>query len=489
MQEGPAGSDGAIAMLSVALDRDSSEPLVRQLYLRVRELILTQRFAAGTRLPSTRKLSRDLEVSRTVTLDAFGQLAAEGFINSQRGAGHFVAALPAARAAEPALPQSVPSDLDGATIWSASGVPFDPAWQAADVFPSQLWARMLGRGWRRHHHDALERHWAGLPTLRQAIAQHLHALRGLALTPDQILVTSGNSDVLGLIARSVARTNASAWVEDPGLGTAREALAGAGLRVVPVPVDEQGLVVSEAERLAPDAAMALVTPTRQFPLGMPLSLPRRLSLLAWTKRSGALIIDDDYDGEVRFSGRPLQSLASLDPSARVVTLGSFSKLTYSGMRLGYAAGPADVITELAARRRESYALVPTANQAALAEFIATGSFARHLRQLRTCLTRRRRVLHDYLQREAAGLVEILPQEAGMNLTVRLAHPAPRQAGDVAIGEMAASRGLVLLPLSPQYQGEDSEQGFLLGFAGWDEQQLVAAARSFVELLREVSSAA
>ena len=369
-----ASGDGVIAMLSVALDRDATKSLVRQLYLRVRELILTHRLPAGTRLPSTRKLSRDLEVSRTVTLDAFGQLAAEGFVHSEQGSGHFVAELPMARVEPAAAPQAAIPDT-AASIWSASGTPFDPAWQAADVFPSQVWARMLGRGWRRHQAAALERHWAGLPVLREAIARHLHALRGLALSPDQIMVTAGNSDILPLIARSVAKARAgqvSAWIEDPGLGSAREIWGAEGLRIVPVPVDEQGLVVAEGERLAPEAGLALVTPTRQFPLGMPLTLSRRLSLLAWARRSGALLIDDDYDGEVRFSGRPLQSLGGLDPAARVLMLGSFSKLTFSGLRLGYAAGPPDIIADLVERRRDCYTLVPTTAQAALAEFIATG---------------------------------------------------------------------------------------------------------------------
>jgi GntR family transcriptional regulator/MocR family aminotransferase len=278
----------------------------------------------------------------------------------------------------------------------------------------------------------------------------------------------------------------SAWIEDPGLGSTRQALIAGGILPVPIPVDEQGLIVSEGERRAPDAALAIVTPTRQFPLGMPLSLPRRLSLLAWAKGSGALIVDDDYDGEVRFSGRPLQSLASLDPGGRVLTLGSFSKLTFSGLRLGYAAGPADLIAELVARRRENYLLVPSNVQAAFAEFIATGNFARHLRQLRTRLTRRRRALHDALRERAAGLLEILPQEAGMHLTARLTGAVALKTSDVAIAERARERGLVVMPLSPQYAGEGGEQGFFLGYAGWDERRLVAAAVTFVELLREIT---
>ena len=475
-------------MLSVTLDPGSSEPLVRQLYRSVRELIMSGRLAAGARLPSTRKLARDLQVSRTVTLDAFAQLAAEGFIEGRHGSGHFVAALPIGGVGSMTSAPVRRADEQGASIYSEIGVPFDPAWQDVELFPSRVWARMLGRGWRRHQSAALERHWAGLPVLREVVAQHLLALRGTVLTPDQIMITSGHVEALGLIARSLRneRTEVSAWIEDPGLGSTRQALTGAGIRPVPVPVDEQGLIVSEGERRAGDAALAIVTPTRQFPLGMPLSLSRRLSLLAWSKASGALIVDDDYDGEVRFSGRPLQSLASLDPGGRVLTLGSFSKLTFPGLRLGYAAGPADLIAELVERRRENYVLVPSNVQAAFAEFIATGNFARHLRQLRTRLTRRRRILHEALREYGRGLVEILPQEAGMHLTVRLTEAVARKASDAAIAERARENGLVLMPLSQQYAGEVAEQGFFLGYAGWDEKLLVAASMAFVELLRDVA---
>ena len=480
-----AQDESLVAMLSVTLDRNAAEPLVRQLYRTLRELILTRRLAAGARLPSTRKLSRELNVSRPVTLDAFAQLGAEGFIDSRRGSGHFVAELrvpagdttPRAEAAEGA------SEI---SVWSAAGRPFDPAWQAVDLFPSQVWSRMLGRGWRRHQRSALERHWAGLPVLRAALAQHLHALRGVPLGPEQIMITSGNADALTLIARSLGRAGgeqASAWIEDPGYGAPAQILERERVAPVSVRVDADGLDVSDGERLAPGAAFALVTATRQFPLGMPLSLGRRLALLDWARRSGGLIVDDDYDGEIRFAGRPLQSLAGLDPSARVLTLGSFSKLTFPGLRLGYVAGPADLIARLAEVRRVPQSLIPSSEQAAFAEFITTGGLARHLRQLRTYLTQRRLILVEKLRAEAAELVEIMPQEVGMQLTIRLAPHLAERASDIALAERAAEQGLVLMPLSPQYREAVPEEGFLLGYAGWSEAQLRAGVRELVKLLR------
>jgi GntR family transcriptional regulator/MocR family aminotransferase len=479
-----APKEAEVATLSVALDRSSSEPLVRQLYRALRELIMTRRLAPGARLPSTRKLSRDLQVSRTVTLDAFAQLGAEGFFESRRGSGHFVAPLKLlAENAEPRL-ASRPAEAEP-SVWSPHGRPFDPAWQAVDVFPGQTWSRMLGRGWRRHQSQALERHWAGLPVLREALAGHLHALRGVPLSPDEIFITAGNSDAMSLVARSIGR-GSRVWVEDPGYAASIRIFEREGLRIVRVPVDAEGLDVAAGERVAPDAAVALVTATRQFPLGMPLSLNRRLALLDWARRSGAIIVDDDFDGEIRFGGRPLQSLASLDGHARVLTVGSFSKVTFPGLRLGYIAGPSELVARLADARRGSQGLVPTGDQAALAEFITTGSFARHLRQLRTYLTRRRQILLDAIRKDLAGLAEVMDQQSGMLMTVKLSNALSQHTSDVAIATLARERGIVLMPLSEQYAAGGTA-GFLLGYAGWDEPQLVAAIKAFVELLRELAS--
>jgi len=219
---------------------------------------------------------------------------------------------------------------------------------------------------------------------------------------------------------------------------------------------------------------------------MPLSLPRRLALLDWARRSGAIVLDDDYDGEIRFAGRPLRSLASLDPDARVLTLGSFSKLTFPGLRLGYAAGPADLIASLIDVRRGSYALVPTTGQAAFAEFLSTGAFARHLRALRTELTKRRQLLVEALRSEAGGLVEILPQEVGMHLSVRIAPAVAKRSGDVELAERGREAGLVLLPLSEQFVEASPQDGFLLGYAGWTEREMRPAIERFVKILREAA---
>lgn len=469
-------------MLSVALERDNAVPMVRQLHDHLRDLILTGRLPAGSRLPSTRELSHDLQVSRTVTLDAFGQLAAEGFLETRHGSGHFVAHLQLPRSDERPASVAFEEVEADASIWTPAGVPFDPSWQAVDLFPAQSWTRMLGRGWRRHGMQLLERHWGGLPALREALAEHLHALRGIAFGANEVMITAGNTDALSLIARAFGRGR-QAWLEDPGLGTARQTFEREGVTTVAVPVDAEGVQVAEGERRAPEAALALVTPTRQFPLGMPLSLPRRLALLDWARRSGAVLVDDDYDGEIRFAGRPFRPLASLDPAAPVITLGSFSKLTFPGMRLGYAAGPSQLIARLIECRRESYAMIPSTGQAALAEFILTGAFARHLRALRNALTRRRQLLVDMLAREADDLVEILPQEVGMHLSVRLRGALAQRCSDIELSARAREAGIVLLPLSRQYVEAEPISGFLLGYAGWAPEDMRPAVVGLIETLR------
>jgi GntR family transcriptional regulator/MocR family aminotransferase len=482
-----SGGSATIAILSVALDRTASAPLMRQLYLQIRDLILTRRIAPGARMPSTRKLSRDLQISRTVTLDVFDQLASEGFIESRPGSGHYVqplSAFPSASAARTTLPKSGPISQPERR---PSARPFDPTWSAVNQFPARIWGRMLARGWRMHEAAAGDVSWKGVLVLREALADHLNALRGLSITPDQILVTAGNADALRMIAQWLRRKYSAPpifWIEDPAFQGSVVTLRREGAQLVPIPVDAEGMLVSHAIAACPDAHAALVTPTRQFPLGMPLSLSRRLELLEWARRSDGIVIEDDYDSEIRFVGRPLQSLSSLDADAPVLSLGSFSKLTFPGLRLGYVAGPAHLIDQLAMIRQELGTLVPTSGQVGFAEFMAGGEFVRHLRNLRAYLTRRRLLMVEFLSRDGGEFVDILPQEVGMHLTVAL---ADRGASDVNLCRRADAIGLSLHPLSRQYHDADGPPGFVLGYSGWSEDEIRAALRSLLTLLRDRDS--
>jgi GntR family transcriptional regulator / MocR family aminotransferase len=480
----PSRCTDSEAMLSIALNRRAREPLSRQLYLLLSDHIRSGRLAAGARLTSTRRFALDLGVSRTVTLSAYGQLASEGYIEPRRGSGQFVRALgrPSDRTRRQVSWRK--EDADSATN-VLNGKPFDPTSQIEGLFPRDSWIRSLGRSWRKQGKDAeMQGNWAGLPSLREATARYVYSLRGIACTADQVLITSGNTDALQLITDALAPTTrdrkAGVWVEDPGHVNARRVFMQNGLRLIPVPVDDWGINVATGRRIADKARFALVTPSRQFPLGMPLTLERRLALIGWARESGGILIEDDYDTEVRFSGRPIPSLLNLDPRMRALSLGSLSKVTFPGLRLGYIVGERRLIKRLAEGRERTGTPVATTAQPALASFLAGGGFAKHLRVLRREVSARRQALITALATRLPEELTILPQEVGMHLTVTLKQGMPH---DSVVAATAAQAGLNLHPLSTHFHCAAAERcGFLLGYAGWNEGQLAAAVNDFAKLL-------
>lgn len=477
-------ADGAAVLLSVTLDRAARESLSRQLYLQISDHIRSGRLAAGARLTSTRRLSLDLGVSRTVTLTAYDQLASEGYIESHRGSGQYVRSLGGAGERNRRQSGRRAEDHGRNPESGIEGRPFDPTSQTTGIFPRGTWIRLLGRSWRKEGKQAeAQGHWAGLPSLREAIARYVYSLRGIECTAEQVLITSGTADALQLIVQALAPTSrerkAGVWVEDPGYMNARRILSDGGMRLVPVPVDASGIDVAAGRRRAEKACLALVTPSRQFPLGMPMSLERRLALVGWARASGAILVEDDYDTEVRFFGRPIASLLSFDPDLRALSLGSFSKLTFPGLRLGYVVGDKRLIRRLGEVRARIGAPIATTAQPALAALLEDGSFAKHLRLLRREVTARRDALVAALAARLPREVAILPQEVGMHLTVTLERGAPH---DTVLSARAARRGLHLQPLSAHYSRAPSRCGFLLGYAGWSEDELVRAVDALAELL-------
>ena len=478
------GAADAAALLTVVLDRTAREPLAQQLYRQLRDHILARRLGPGARLPSTRRISEDLGVSRTVPLTAYDQLAAEGYVEPRRGSGLYVGAIGGMDRADIPTARSL---SPGTTRPTLAGRPFDPSAPGEDLFPVDLWAKLMARGWRREGAAVVgQSHPAGLPSLRAAIARHLYVLRGVSCDAGQIVVTAGNTDALQLIAQALRPERAkqpTVWVEDPGYLSAGATLAREGLRIVPVPVDDEGLDIEAGIRLAPRATFALVTPARQFPLGMPMSLGRRIALINWAREIGAVLIEDDYDSEVRFSGRPLASLQSLDPHQSVLSIGSFSKLTFSGLRLGYIVGPEPLIQRLIAARERQGAPVAMSAQPALRLFMEEGGFARHLRGLRRQITQRRLILTEALQKRLGDELLILPQEVGMHFTVLLDPKLRPRLSDKKIAQDAARHGLNLDPLSAHSTAPPGRQGFLLGYAGWSREAIESGVATLAGLLK------
>ena len=474
----------------VALDPKAPETLTAQLARELRRLALSGGMAAGAKLPSSRALAQRLDVSRNTVAAAFDLLGAEGYVETRQGGGTFLTAA----CAEATLGTGTPGDaaapglsargraLRGATT-APIGPPlvFTPGVPALDAFPLEEWRQLLARSGRRLGREAL---WLadprGWPPLRQAIAQHLGPARGVSCDPDQIIVLASARQAVDLAARMVADPGDAAWVEEPGYGETRAALIAAGLAPAPVPVDEEGLDVAAGIALAPKARLACVTPSHQYPLGAVMSLKRRLALIDWARQAGALIIEDDYDGEFRYGGKPLTALYGLDGGDRVIYVGSFSKSMFPSLRLAYMVAPAALADAFTAARSQLDGHAAALGQAALAEFMASGSFGAHIRRMRALYQARQQALLAHARPSLDGAVTLGPSGAGLHLVGQLADGIDDRA------LVAQVTGAAPAPLSRYYAGPARRSGLILGYAGWDEPALAAGIQALARAIRKVA---
>ena len=480
-----ARNASAIPFIDLRLDPSAPQPLYRQLYEALRGAVLAGQLASGSRLPPTRTLARQLGISRYTVVSAFDQLLAEGYLRGHTGSGTFVSGeLPDVPAPTPIMgPEGAATrphlSRRGLLLASTSvtAVPeegrpraFRPGQPALDHFPAASWARIAARLYRRPPHELLTYGAiAGYRPLREAIADYLRAARGIRCRPEQVIVVSGSQQALDLAARVLLDPDDAAWVEDPGFPGARAALEGAGARLIPVPVDAEGLDVRAGEREAPAARLAYVTPSYQYPLGVTLSLPRRLALLDWARRAGAWVLEDDYDSEFRYDGRPLAALAGLDGTGQVIYLGTFSKVLFPALRLGYLVVPEAVVDAFSHARALAGRHAPTLEQAVLAGFIAEGHFARHIRAMRALYQERQAVLVDAARADLAGLLDVAPSAAGMHLIGRLAHASD----DQVVAERAAREGVEVRALGAHALRASPYPGLLLGYTALDAAEIRA----------------
>lgn len=460
---------GMAPAVQIALDLRSEAPVYRQIYLRIRGAILSGVLPPGARLPSWNALAGELGVARGTVKAAYEWLAGEGYIESRGAAGtrvHFDldrAASPRLSSRSRRLAAAPPAAATGPELLPAEVAPrpFQLGVPAVDVFPFTLWARLFARHARALSPSTMiYQDPAGYGPLREAIAHYLAVARGVACTPAQIFVTAGYTGALDLITRAVLRPDDAVWIEDPVYYRTREALSLAKARLVPVPVDDDGLVVAEGINTASAAALAVVTPSHQSPLGMKLSLRRRLELLAWAEKSGAWVIEDDYYGEFQFRGRPVPALKSLDRGDRVLYVGTFSKVLMPSLRLGYVVAPVSLLPlldRIAAYLAPSQGLIA---QAAVADFMVQGHFARHIRRMRRLYAERRAALVKALAARFGDAWEIGLQESGMHLLARL----PQGSDDVVLAERAAAAGLGPVALSSWAVRAPGAPGLLLSFA-------------------------
>jgi GntR family transcriptional regulator/MocR family aminotransferase len=473
----------------LALDGSSGVSLYRQLYGQLRAAILEGRLRSGAKLPSTRNLADELAIARNTVMGAYEQLLAEGYLEGETGSGTYVArTLPDAVLQAPAVRLSAQAKSSPARLsqrgqslgrsrlgvrYSDPPKPFRPGIPALDHFPFTLWSRLLAKYWRLEPAGLLPyTDPAGYKPLREAIAQYVKAARAVRCDPEQILIVSGAQQALDLAARLLLDAGDEVWMEDPGYTGARAAFIAAGVKPVAVPIDDDGLDVHAGERLAPRARLAYVTPSHQYPAGVVMSLSRRLDLLRWAERRRSWVLEDDYDSEYRYASRPVASLQGLDKSGAVIYCGTFSKVLFPSLRLGYMVVPERLVDAF----RNAKAVVdrhcPTVEQAVLAEFIADGHLARHIRRMRMLYLERKNVLLECLRRELGEAVDVHSHEAGMHLVGWL----EKERRDSVVSRRALELGVEAPALTAYRDKPGGPGGLILGYAAYSEPQIREAVK-------------
>jgi len=468
----------------------------RWLYGALRGAILDGRLRPGTRLPATRDLARDYRLARGTVVVAFDQLKAEGYLEASVGSGTFVArSLPQdmPRTVRAAAPRSgaVRAPTRRTARYAGRVRPFEegiatgpiPAFRtnrpALDLFPLALWGKVAARRVRRATQGLLQGCApTGYQPLRQAAADYLIRARGAACLPEQVVIVSGVQEALDLVTRLLLDPGDRVVIEDPGYFGASFLFDAAGATVVPVPVDDEGLTVDAAALRG--ARLVYVTPAHQFPLGVSMSLARRLALLECATSTGALIFEDDYDSEYRYAGRPLPALQGLDRHGQVLFAGSFNKVLFPSLRLGYLVVPLDLVDRLAALKSMTSRHQPALEQAVLTDFIVDGHFGRHLRRMREVYAERLSTLIASADDRLGGLLEISRIEAGLQTVGWLRDGITADAAARA----CARRGVEVTPLNKYWRSRPSREGLYLGFAAVDQKQIRRGVRELAAALEE-----
>lgn len=494
------------AWVGVSLTPQGEQPVYVQLYEQLRDLILRRALRPQERLPSSRLMAAELGVSRATVVAAYDQLVGEGYIAGRPGSGMYVcplpddtlavAVLPSGRGPRPLPRQTPPPGPKAAGDWTETpgwAPPLQPGEPDGRLFPSGEWARALSNSWRRPSPRVLGHGETvfGDPALRQALARHLQVWRGIDVAPEQVIITAGAGEGIDLTLRAFVAAGEGVVLENPGYAPARNMVTDRGGQVIHCPVDSGGLLVEalpSGPEAGPPARLILTTPSRHFPLGYTMPLPRRLSLIDWARQHGSMILEDDYDSEFRYAGRPLAALASLDHDGRVIYLGSFSKVFASGVRLGYLAVPVAEQDRYRACLEATGPRASLALQPALAEFMDSGAYARHLRRMRRVYAERQDCLLKALAADCGGWLTVPEiQPSGMHVVARLTEQGLAVAGsDQALAGHCRTGGLVVRPLSSYCQPPVREQGLLIGFAAYTPQEIKDAVVNLRMILTRLS---
>ena len=476
---------------NIEIDPKSEAPLYRQVYEGYRTKIVDGTLRPGQRIPSSRMLATELGISRLPVLNAYAQLLQEGYFESRVGSGTVISRslpdqAPVLRNLQKVKPRSGPRPLSSrcSVLTDTNLVALRRGWGAFGVgqvefehFPFRVWNSLVTRYTRAASAESLDYgNPMGLDSLREAIATYLRTARGARCEAEQIMIVSGSQQALEITTRVLLDPGDSVWMEEPGYRLARFVFTLNGCRVVPVTVDYEGLNVAVGVQRSRKARAALVTPSHQYPLGVVMSASRRLQLLEWAENASAWIIEDDYDSEYRYDSAPVPCLQGLDRNSRVIYIGTFSKVMFPSLRLGYLVIPSDLVDKFLAVRLAADITPPRFFQSVLADFIREGHFSRHIRRMRAIYKERRSILNESIREEFGFGADVTGGEAGMHLTVSL-----KAIRDREIAETAVRQKLWLAPLSSSYLEQPRQQGFILGFGSTENSEIRPAVRKLAAL--------
>lgn len=493
-------------MKQILIRPEGEGPLYQRVYRGLRTAIEKGRLAPGSALPSTRALAEDLQVSRNVILSAFSQLLGEGFIEGRGGSGTYVSqtlpqldlGAPAPRKEDkpdkPARRSPLVLSRQAREIIALNPLPppgdphgrrlqydFRYGHPSLEEFPHAIWSRLVtrraqGMSLRTLAYGKI----AGIRALREAVCEYVRRARGVHATPKQVFIVGGTQQALDLTARLLIDRGDGVVVEEPGYQAARQVFQGYGARVIPVPVDQDGLKVKELPSQQ-GTRLAYVTPSHHFPLGGVLPRARRLELLAWAERTGAYVIEDDYDSEFRYDAAPVEALQGLDQSSRVLYIGSFSKVLFPSLRIGYLIVPEEMLPALSAVRFLTDVMPPTFDQEVLTDFLTEGHFERHIHRMRVLYAGRRRILLEALREVFGERLEVFGADAGLHVVIGLRGLAPCEVP--ALIERAAARGVGVYSAAPYYHQQPAPvAGLILGYAGLSERQLRDGVQAFAAVV-------
>lgn len=452
---------------NIVLDRNSETPLHRQLYRQLRELIEGRILLSGTALPSTRTLAKDIGVGRNTVIAAYDQLSLEGFLGTVRGSGPLVKELPTYAPRPRKLSQTGESTLSvrGRMMseqpyhHGAPGITaFHPGLPDADNFPFNTWSKLLTRRAKQARSDLFGTyHVTGYPPLCQAIARYLAASRGVNCRPEQIIITNGAQSAFDLLSRLLIDPGEAVWMEEPGYYGAAAAFLSAGAKLVPLNINENGW---DLQQPAEKPRVIFVTPSCHYPLGYTMSMQQRLNLMRRASDWNAWVIEDDYDSEYRFQGQPIPALQGIAAGSHVIFVGTFAKILFPAMRLGYMVVPMDIRDRVTAALSATGQFAPLITQAALADFMNEGHLARHLRRMLRIYAERRQTFIEQFDRNLAQWMELRRTDSG----IQLVGIFRKSFDDQKIAHEAGKQGVNVSPLSLQYRGSAQHRGLLMGFA-------------------------